>query len=206
MGSYFLSPSDNDTYAFRARPVLTEYQEIHQSILPDMSGTSRTGLRRCEACGQLLRKWDEPLEEIRIKKRKYDYSITYDGVTIVSPRFRWCYSSNSLVGLEFRELPDDRDFFAIRPTRVVRYDADTRGTTFDKLCPKCGRFGEVIGATPVFLVSGTSIGENEFVRTDLEFGSADEQSPLVLCGQKSADVLAVAKLRGVGLRPCVLPP
>jgi hypothetical protein len=44
----------NDTYAFRDFPALTEYQRVHQRLIPDMSGRLRPGVRRCEECGASL--------------------------------------------------------------------------------------------------------------------------------------------------------
>ena len=49
MNVFELDFPDNDSYGFREYPVLTEYEMIHQSIIPDMSGTPRTGIRRCES-------------------------------------------------------------------------------------------------------------------------------------------------------------
>lgn len=201
MACFRASLQHNDSYAFRDYPPLTEYQRIHQELIPDMSGQSRSGVRRCEACGELLAKWEEPLVGLVVKKRKYDISVTYDGVVVVSGRFKVAYEQNGLSGLVFRQLPDDPAFFSVQATRVVAFDADRRKTRFTKPCSVCGRFESVIGASPVFLKAGNEIGEREFVRTDLEFAGGDEKHPLLLCGEAAAKSLCSTKLEGLDLIP-----
>ncbi len=199
MSIFRVSLQDNDSYAFREYPPLTEYQRIHQELLPDMSGNTRSGVRRCESCGELLNKWEESLTGLVLKKRKYDISVTYDGVTVVSIRFKTAYEKECLSGLSFRQLPDDPDFFAISAAEKVEFDAERRKTRFVKPCPACNHFESVVGATPVYLKTGATIGIREFVRTDLEFGSNDEKHPLLLCGEIAANSLRTAKLRGLAI-------
>ncbi len=201
---YRLSIQDNDSYAFRDRPAIDEntyWYEIHQSVVPNMSGKPHSGLRRCATCGHLLAKWDETLTGLRIKKRRYDISCTYDGIDVVSHRFKEVCETNNLTGLKFIPLPDDPDFFQIQATEIVPFDAERRGTRFEKQCPTCGHFESVVGATPVCLKDGAKIPEKGFVRTDLEFATDDEKSPLLLCGQHAGDILNAAKLKGLDLAP-----
>jgi hypothetical protein len=166
-----------------------------------MSGASRPDVHRCETCGELTQKWKEPLSGLVIRKRKYDISITYDGVVVVSQRFKCVFEAACLLGLQFRVLPDDAVFYTIHAARVVAFDAERRKTRFIKQCPQCGRFESVVGATPVYLKPGDQIDPREFVRTDLEFGSQDEKHPLLLCGNDAAQSLSRAKLRGLDLIP-----
>jgi hypothetical protein len=51
----------------------------------------------------------------------------------------------------------------------------------------------------VFLKEGAVIPENGFVRTDLEFASHDEKSPVLLCGHLAAEALEHAELSGFDL-------
>jgi hypothetical protein len=134
MQAFRFSLQHNDTYALREYPPLTENQRIHQEILPDMSGKARSGVHRCEACGDLLTKWDEPLTGVIVKKRKHDIGSTYDGVTLVSERFKAACESSNLSGLVFRQLPDDPAFYAILALRSVEFDAERRKTRFINPC------------------------------------------------------------------------
>lgn len=201
MTLHWFSVRDNDSYAFREYPRLTAHRQIHQELVPDFSGATLAGSHRCIECGELLDKWGETLTGLVLKKRRYDISSTYDGVQLVSGAFRSAYEEAGLAGLEFRPLPDDPPFFAIRPTRAVAFDAERRGTRFSAPCPRCGIHKDVTGATPIFLRPGSNIKENEFVRTDLEFGSDDEKSPIMICGEIAARTLSDAKLRGLDLVP-----
>jgi hypothetical protein len=199
MSLFRASLQHNDSYAFREYPFLTERQRIHQELVPDMSGQARTSVQRCETCGELLAKWDEPLSGLLIKRRKFDIAITYDGVLVVSQRFKSCYEISGLSGLVFRQLPDDPEFFAVHASRSVEFDADRRKTQFIKRCHKCGCYESVVGATPVYLKPGVEIGGPEFVRTDLEFGSRDEKHPLLLCGEIAAKAASRTDLKGLDL-------
>jgi hypothetical protein len=194
-----VSLQDNESYAFREFPTLTEYQRLHQEIIPDISGNSRAGLRRCEKCGELLAKWEETLAGLIIKKRKYDVSVTYDGIVVVSRQFMEVFDHDKLEGLLFERLPDDPVFYRVLAKRAVEFDAQRRMTSFTRLCPECGRFASVIGATPVYLKPGFQIGVREFVRSDLEFGSNDGKHPLLLCGEIAAKTLSAATLKGLVL-------
>ena len=202
MTGYVVSGQFNDSYAFRDRPAIREdtpWYELQQTLTPNMSGASRPGLRRCAHCGDLLNKWDEQLTGLVIKKRRYDVSFTYDGVMVASSAFKSVYDSSGLTGLRFTPLPDDRTFFSIQADTVVRFDAKRRGTRFEKQCSACGRFESVVGATPAYLMEGSPIPDQGFRRTDLEFGSDDEKSPLLLCGPSAGQALKAAKLKGLAL-------
>lgn len=202
MRYYALSEQDNESYAFRAEKTLTENQQVHQLIVPDMSGTTNPDVARCKTCGELLNKWDGSLKGLHIVERKYDISLTYDGVLIVSERFKMVYVKEGLIGLIFHRLPDDKGFYSVKSKRCVAFDSERRKTVFMSQCSTCGKFKEVIGATPVYLRSGEVIEGREFVRTDLEFGSDDEKSPIYLCGEYAATILKKAKLKGVELELC----
>lgn len=188
---------DNESFAFRESPELTSNQELHQAIVPDTSGQSRSSLNRCEECGDLRDKWNESLENLVLKKRKFDISSTYDGIVVVSTQFKSVYESAGLSGLTFRPLPGDKSFYAIRADRIVEYDAEQRGSRFIKPCPRCGSYESVVGATPVYFKSNVEVAPSEFVRTNLEFGSNDEKSPLLICGEAAAESLKEANLKGL---------
>src|SRR5947209_16310896 len=87
----------------------------------------RTGLRRCEACGELLAKREEPLPGLVISKRRLDMSSTYDGVRIASARFKAIVEDKRLFGLTFYQLPDDSRFFRVDCSTVVPFDPVRRG-------------------------------------------------------------------------------
>jgi hypothetical protein len=191
----------NDSYAFREYPRLTRSQRLHQAILPDMSGRDRPGVRRCETCRELVGKWGLPLAGLRLKRRKLDISITYDGVFVASQAFISVCDRLGIEGPMFLPLPDDNDFFAVKIERTVGFDFEKRGTRFSGPCRSCGQCAEVIGANPIYLREGAMIGDVEIVRTDIEFGSNDEKNYLLLCGAVARQMLSEEGLRGVDLYP-----
>ncbi len=159
----------------------------------------RTDVRRCSACKQLLSKWDEDLTVVPIKKfRKLDVSSSYDGIKVFSSRAKMTYEQAGMTGLRFIPLAHP-DLFAIQAHDIVHYDAQRRGTRFERKCEVCGRYDAVAGATPVYLKSGSTVPPLGFARTDVEFGSRDEKSPLFICGDEAAKILKAAKLKGLDL-------
>ena len=158
---YRLSAQDNGLYFFYDRP----------------------DVKRCHVCRALLSKWEEDLACIPIvKPPKYDASYSYDGVLVVNERFREVVEAKGITGLEFRPLQGH--VFAARSSMSVQFDAVRRGTRFIKRCDTCGQYESVVGATPIYLLSGEAIPERGFAKTDLEFGSSDEKSPMSCVGMK----------------------
>ena len=102
-------------------------------------------------------------------------SAANDFFLVVSARFKKAFVEQAgLGGLDFRPL---------------------RGGVYSM----CGLYNEVIGATPVFLLSGAEVPEDGFARTDLDFGSSDAKCAVVLCGDVAADRLYSVKFRGIHL-------
>jgi hypothetical protein len=158
----------------------------------------RDDVRRCESCGQLLNKWEEDLTVVPIPRRlKLDVSASYDGVDVVSTRFRTLYDRSGMAGLRFTPL--GQTAYAIQATEIVEFDAARTGTRFSDLCETCGQYESVVGVTPAFLKEGSVVSDMGFARTDLEFASGDEKSPLIICGDSAARILRKAKLKGLEL-------
>jgi hypothetical protein len=134
-----------------------------------------------------------------VKPPKYDASYSYDGVLVVTERFREVVEAKGITSLEFRPLQGR--LFSARSNTSVQFDAVLQGTRFIKRCDTCGNYESVVGATPISLLSGETIPERGFVRTDLEFGSSDEKSSKELCGDEAAREIQKAGLRGVDLLP-----
>lgn len=176
MNAFVVYGHDNDLYFFRERP----------------------DVRRCPVCGALAQKWNETLADDIASHVALDVSASYDGVLVVSDRFRTVYDHAGLRGLRFTRV--GKAHWAITAERTVRFDAARRKTRFEDQCPSCGRFGSVSGATPAFLAEGEVVAPTEFVRTDLEFATGDEQHPLLICGGEAAHALRQARLSGLELR------
>lgn len=153
----------------------------------------------CPTCG---RKTDPEYvnPHFRAKRRTWDISTTYDGYDIVSTRFRDFCQEHGWKGMSFVRLPEDKEFFVLRLSLVLSFDARRRGTRFEDLCPSCGGFYNVIGATPVYLSGVAEPIQDGFFRSDLEFASGPEQSPLVLIGLRTAEELRKQEFQKFDLR------
>lgn len=159
--------------------------------------TGREDVRRCASCGLLLDKWQEDLPGEALKRLRFDVSYSYDGVLVVSRRFRDLYEGSQMKGLEW--IPLGSRHFAVRAAQVVTFDAKRRGTRFINRCQVCGQYESVVGAAPAFLAESSAVDDLGFARTDLEFGSADEKAPVLICGDAAAEILRGARLRGLDL-------
>lgn len=158
----------------------------------------REDVGRCASCGQILAKWEVNLAIVPApRKLRYDVSTSCDGVVVVSRRFRELYDATGMTGLRFTPLGDHA--FSVQSTELVQFDSVSRGTRFLQHCDMCGQYESVVGAAPAFLMKGAHVADMGFARTDLEFGSRDEKSPLLICGDSAATILSEAKLKGMDL-------
>ncbi|WP_196141203.1 hypothetical protein [Aliikangiella sp. G2MR2-5] len=151
--------------------------------------------KRCPECNELLDKWNEDLSNTKISKRlKADISCSYDGVTVVSSRFKDVCEANELTGLNFYQL--NNDYYWILPDSVIRFDSGRKGLIFEEKCSECNNYESVVGASPVVLLE-SSIRKGNFAKTDLEFASNDEKHPLIICDEKAYSVLSKSDLKGL---------
>jgi len=190
--AYRITPYDDDSFMLG--------DETYRSASPPTYHDWRFGKdgvphpATCPTCGRKIDP-DYVNPEFRANHRNWDIGATYDGYDIVSKAFRDCCRGNDLQGITFVPLPADPDFFVVRLSQVLRFDAERRGTRFEKLCPSCGKHNSVAGATPVFLRDIKEPIAEGFFRTDVEFGSAHEQGPLMLVGVRTAELLRMQRFR-----------
>ena len=157
--------------------------------------TPLEGLARCTKCGRVLDKnYVNPRFEL--VRAVYDLSYTYDGYCIASNKLKEFCVRNDYEGLDFAPMPSVPSFFSLQVRRVVEFDSERRETRFENYCESCKRFETVVGAYPVYLKSPVPLGDG-FFRTDLEFGSGDEQHPLLLVGHETYQKLKREKLKGL---------
>jgi hypothetical protein len=142
----------------------------------------------------LDRSWIDP--SFALTRMDLDASYTYDGYLIVSERFR---SVAGEASGHFEKLPSSPGFFSLIAINELKFDAARRRTVFDRLCSECDRYFVVAGATPVFLAGATRILDL-ISRTDIEFGTGDEQHPLIIVGPGLVKRFRTANLAGVDLR------
>lgn len=162
------------------------------------------GVARCIGCLHVIDKWALIPRQFELKRRDFDLSSTYDGVDIASSQFRKVVTDRGIRGFVFRPLIGVKGYYQVLATKVVKFDPEGRGTVFEDRCPICGKYDSVAGATPAELKRGQRIDANEVVRTDLEFGSGDEQSPVLICGLEASQILRDSKLKGLHFQKAYL--
>lgn len=194
---YALFPQSNESYAYRNIPSDGRKRSPHDFLVTTREGADFPQVRRCRSCGNILDKWNTPLNGCRVVRRDLDCGHTHDGVCIASQRFKNACERNGIEGIVFRPLPDDPEFCSVNASRAVRIDSKRRKVRFSRYCEDCEQYDEVVGATPVWLSQGERIAECECVRTDLEYACHDEKGFILLCGEQAAAALLSERLRGL---------
>lgn len=153
----------------------------------------------CPTCG---RKTDANYinPRFKAKRRTWDISQTSDGYVIASARFRQFCEKQDYQGVAFDTLPNDQEFFILRLSNLVPFDAERRETRFEDPCPKCKAFYSVVGATPAFLRGITDPIKEGLFRSDLEFASGPEQHPLIFVGTETAEKLKEQRFQKYDLK------
>lgn len=208
---YDLGGNDNLCYLFDTRlpqPKEKVSEEVRVArkmnamLVPDEIPPDDTAADRCEACGVMFNKWQMPLDGAKIRKKTYDAQHFLDGFMVVSEKFKEVYTQHHLKGLDFHPLPASPGFYMIYPSREVTIDVSRSSSLqFCEYCDACERYGEIVGPSSIKLVAGTTIDDDEFVRTDIEFSRRDELHPLILCGPVAMRALRSVKLKGLDLGP-----
>ena len=159
------------------------------------------GVPHVATCGGCGRKTNPSYisPSFRVRRRDADLVATYDGYLLGSQRLRNHCVENLSPGARFVPLPGDDGFYWLRPDRIVEFDPVARQTKFERLCPDCGAFYSVAGATPARLKVDPASVPDGFFRTDLEFGSGPEQSPLIVVAGRTSALLRNGRFRGLSL-------
>ncbi len=91
----------------------------------------------CPGCGSCVDDSYVP-RSLRVRRPVYDACGTYDGRLIVSQKFKDFHDRHGCGPPEFRLVNRRRRWYMFRPTRVLEFDADRRGTRFRRHCAMCG--------------------------------------------------------------------
>jgi hypothetical protein len=168
---------DNDSYMTADR----------ENILEEL-----TNIPICDKCGY---RTDYRYNNVYFKltRKTYEFSYTYDGVMIVSLRFKEFCDRNGYDNLRFIELERSFGFFQMCVTNnVVPYKA----TLKEKLCDKCGQYEEIIGPS----IDEQKVHEplkDQFYQSDLWFGSGNAKSPVLIVGEATKERLKKEKFKNI---------
>lgn len=128
----------------------------------------------CGTCGGRIE--PEFLDRtFRVKKRRRDVTVTYDGYLLVSSRFReFCFSLGWSAPL-FRALPADSAYWWLSP--IVSVSCVGRRL---RECPSCGNFADVVGPELGIPEIGMEYWKHGAVSSDLQYGSVPLQGRIVI--------------------------
>ena len=139
---------------------------------------------KCEACGYRT-DYRYTNKDFKFRRKKLDFSSTYDGVTIVSQRFKEFCIHHGYSNLVFAELPKAVGFFQFYiKGNVLLFSAGLK----EKLCKKCGQYESVVG--PAIIAHNiTEPLSDGFYQSDLWFASGNEKSPIWLISPTTREKL-----------------
>lgn len=128
----------------------------------------RSNVPACETCGLVLDpQWMNPT--FVPPRTQYDFSRTYDGVTIVGEQM-----SNLIrtwPGVQLDPLPAAPHLSRLHASQIVKFDLDRGAPTQTAWCDTCRRYTQVSVGNGRWLQRGSVVPDG-LSRTDLEVGSA----------------------------------
>ena len=124
--------------------------------------------------------------KFKLKRKTLDFSSTYDGVTIVSLKFKEFCHRYGYKNLKFIELPKSPMFYQFYVEgNICNYNANLK----KNLCTACNQFESIIG--PSFNLEEVNEPLNDgFYHSDLWFGSRNEKSPIIIISPKTKMLMA----------------
>jgi len=134
-----------------------------------------------------------------VKRRRYEFSVTYDGYDIASRRFKEFCEARAWEGIEFVALPGDPDFFWMRVENVLEVHPEHGNVEREKFCRQCGVYASIFGG-PMCLKGIVSPLPDGFYRTDVEFASGINQHPLIILGLEAGEAIEAQRFRGTAVR------
>ncbi len=152
----------------------------------------------CKTCGYPVKQEVNP--GFRLKQKRYDVSYTYDGYLIVSEKFKNYCTDMNFKNIVFEELPMEPGFYVVTVHKIITLNYTKREVKFIDKCDECGRYAEVIGATPSFIDDESELKDSEFYRSDMDFGSYERKSPLIIMNNNLANKITIKRFKGLYLK------
>ena len=157
-----------------------------------------TDIPKCPKCGYRT-DYRYTNKDFKLKRKTMDFSSTYDGVTIVSQRFKDFCVRNGYDNLVFILLSKVPYFYQLYVNgNVLEFEA----TKKDKYCDVCGQYESVTG--PFMMLDDiTEPLKDGFYQSDLWFASGNEKSPLTIIAPETKAKLDREKIKNVCLNKIV---
>jgi hypothetical protein len=115
-----------------------------------------------------------------LKRKNYDFSFTYDGIIIVSIRFKDFCLSQGYKNFVFVPLPKYPRFFQFYVEgNTIEYKAHQK----ENFCEYCLQYESVIGAAMNLEKVDNALADG-FYQSDLWFATGNEKSPIIVVAPK----------------------
>jgi hypothetical protein len=149
-------------------------------------------LPKCDKCGYRT-DYRYTNKDFKLKRRTLDVSSTYDGIAIVSLKFKEFCIRYGYENLVFIDLPKSPNFFQFYvKNSFINYDASLK----ERLCDKCGHYESIVGPS-MQLDNFTEPLEDGFYQSDLLFASGNEKSPIIIISPVTKEKLIKEKFKNI---------
>lgn len=149
----------------------------------------------CHQCGRPV--GDKEINPDFSPRKRFDVSATADNRIIVSAGVAEVLIGRGAILVP---LPAAPGCFELRASDILEFDAERSGARFLDRCSVCERYYDVVGIDPLRLKNPYRVPlPDRLFRTDLCFGSGDEQSPLLLTGPSLGRELLAYESSGADL-------
>ena len=147
---------------------------------------------KCKICGYRTDyKYNNP--GFVLKRKAFDFSSTYDGITIVSLRFKEFCDQNDYDNIVFTPLLKAPDYFQFYiKDNILEYTAHRK----ENFCESCEQFESVIGPRINLEKIDEPLTEG-FYQSDLWFASGNEKSPVTIIAPETYKKMKAEKFKGV---------
>lgn len=173
---YELTGYDNDSYMTGSCEKLFEIPEIP----------------KCKKCGYRL-DYKFTNKSFKLKRKTLDISETYDGITIVSLKFKEFCIRNKYTNLTFIDLPNAPNFYQLYIVgNTLKYEAILK----EKFCEECQQYESVVGPS-LNKENITKPLNDGFYQSDLWFASGNEKSPTIIISSETLKKLKIEKIKGI---------
>jgi hypothetical protein len=151
---------------------------------------------KCETCGYRT-DYRYTNNNFVLKRKTIDFSSTYDGVTIVSLKFKEFCKRYGYKNLVFVKLPKSQNFFQFYiDGNVLEFDANKK----DKFCEVCRQYKSVV-VPSMKLENVAEPLPDGFYQSDLWFGSGNEKRPITIISPITKANLDIEKFKNICINP-----
>ena len=126
-----------------------------------------------------------------------DFLITYDGIRIVSQKFKNFCDERKYEGLTFLQFPKSPNYYYFRPNIIYPIDYQRTQPTYINKRNCCGQYDEVLMRINYKKKDFTPPSDDFIYRSYDMYGSKHGKSALIIIGLTTYKEMKKAKLKGL---------